>query len=241
MRFRPTPRPPFRKCSLLGPRCTPSVRRSTAALLLLLAFPACGTVPGEADAADAASGGDAPDGIEALDAPPFDPAALPQGDPPVRSPLRAIVVSVIDGDTFNVRLADGSEERVRFLSIDAPEMYPRGADPECDAMEAHRSVEELTPRSPVWLTFDRSPSTATAAAGHVFAGIGPSPACRTGSICGWCGTATRARTSPRQCDLPQRSKARNPTPWQPAADCGRHVHQPSVGRENGDSWECSRS
>ncbi|OFX07981.1 MAG: hypothetical protein A2516_10935 [Alphaproteobacteria bacterium RIFOXYD12_FULL_60_8] len=93
----------------------------------------------------------------------------------MRPPLRASVVSVIDGDTFNVRLADGSEERVRFLNIDAPEMYPPGADPECYAMEAHRRVEGLVPPGgPVWLTFD---SVARDRYGrslaHVFAGDRP--------------------------------------------------------------------
>jgi len=35
----------------------------------------------------------------------------------------ATVVDVVDGDTLDVRFADGSEERVRLLGVDTPEVH----------------------------------------------------------------------------------------------------------------------
>lgn len=49
--------------------------------------------------------------------------------------LAAHVSRVIDGDTIVVRLSDGSEERVRFIGVDTPELN-RGHDPEPLALEA---------------------------------------------------------------------------------------------------------
>ena len=41
--------------------------------------------------------------------------------PPVPIPSKAMVVRVIDGDTFDVVLSDGSMDRVRLLGVDTPE------------------------------------------------------------------------------------------------------------------------
>ena len=42
---------------------------------------------------------------------------------PSPQPVAARVTRVIDGDTLEVRLADGSTERIRFLGVDAPETF----------------------------------------------------------------------------------------------------------------------
>lgn len=54
----------------------------------------------------------------------------------------ARVVRVVDGDTIDVRFSDGWEERVRYLGIDAPEVYGRSGS-ECfsdAATAANRSL-----------------------------------------------------------------------------------------------------
>ena len=55
---------------------------------------------------------------------------------------RASVVRVTDGDTLRVRLADGSEEYVRVLGIDTPEVYPQL---ECGGQEATVAMAALAP------------------------------------------------------------------------------------------------
>jgi micrococcal nuclease len=45
---------------------------------------------------------------------------------PTAGERTATVVDVVDGDTVDVRFADGTEERVRLLGVDTPEVY---ADP----------------------------------------------------------------------------------------------------------------
>ena len=45
----------------------------------------------------------------------------------------AAVTKVIDGDTIDVALPDGTSARVRYIGIDTPEMYPTL---ECDGKEA---------------------------------------------------------------------------------------------------------
>jgi micrococcal nuclease len=54
----------------------------------------------------------------------------------------AQVLRVIDGDTIEVLLADGSRERVRYLGIDTPEENPDGI-PECYATEATQLNNDL--------------------------------------------------------------------------------------------------
>jgi 2',3'-cyclic-nucleotide 2'-phosphodiesterase/3'-nucleotidase/5'-nucleotidase len=53
--------------------------------------------------------------------------------------VEATVISVADGDTMTVRLADGTEAKIRFLSIDTPESHANqhGAD----MAEGHRASE----------------------------------------------------------------------------------------------------
>jgi micrococcal nuclease len=42
---------------------------------------------------------------------------------PTAGERTATVVDVVDGDTLDVRFADGSEERVRLLGVDTPEVH----------------------------------------------------------------------------------------------------------------------
>ncbi|WP_210503967.1 thermonuclease family protein [Nocardioides xinjiangensis] len=62
------------------------------------------------------------------------------GGPGRREHVR--VVRVTDGDTLVVRLPDGSEEYVRILGIDTPEVHGRR---ECGGTEASRSMRGLAP------------------------------------------------------------------------------------------------
>lgn len=55
---------------------------------------------------------------------------------------RAVVVRVTDGDTLKVRMANGSEEDVRILGIDTPEVYPRL---ECGGAEGTAAMARLAP------------------------------------------------------------------------------------------------
>ena len=55
---------------------------------------------------------------------------------------RARVVRVTDGDTLKVRLADGSEEYVRVLGIDTPEVHEQA---ECGGQEASAAMAALAP------------------------------------------------------------------------------------------------
>jgi endonuclease YncB( thermonuclease family) len=55
---------------------------------------------------------------------------------------RARVVRVTDGDTLKVRLEDGSEEYVRVLGIDTPEVHTQV---ECGGREASAAMAALAP------------------------------------------------------------------------------------------------
>lgn len=48
---------------------------------------------------------------------------------------QVIVLRVVDGDTIEVQMKDGSQERVRFIGIDAPETNGGNA-PDCYAQES---------------------------------------------------------------------------------------------------------
>jgi len=53
------------------------------------------------------------------------------------------VTEVVDGDTIEVELLDGSEEDVRYIGIDTPETVKPGAPVECGGPRAHRVNERL--------------------------------------------------------------------------------------------------
>jgi micrococcal nuclease len=86
----------------------------------------------------------------------YDAGRLPQGDPPIAPPRRAMIDHVVDGDTADVILEGGAPDTVRFLSVDTPELHPNGSDtPECYAITARDHTRSLLPEGTiVWLTFD---------------------------------------------------------------------------------------
>jgi micrococcal nuclease len=57
--------------------------------------------------------------------------------------LTATVTDVVDGDTIEVELPDGSEEDVRYIGIDTPETVKPGAPVECGGPRSHRVNERL--------------------------------------------------------------------------------------------------
>lgn len=76
------------------------------------------------------------------------PTATPTTDPngsgnsgPTRRDT-ARVVRVTDGDTLKVRLADGTEEYVRLIGIDTPEVHGKR---ECGGPDASRAMDRLAP------------------------------------------------------------------------------------------------
>jgi len=79
----------------------------------------------------------------------------PEAEPPVQPEIsyfttfsfeEAVVSRIIDGDTIAVIMADGTEERVRFIGVDAPEMNFRSDEPpEEGAQEATDFVAALIP------------------------------------------------------------------------------------------------
>jgi micrococcal nuclease len=70
-----------------------------------------------------------------------------------RFTLKGTVTTVFDGDTVQVRLANGRSERVRLVGIDAPE---RGA---CWAAEARSAAARLATGRPVTLRGDATQAT----------------------------------------------------------------------------------
>lgn len=86
---------------------------------------------------------------------PFDAALLPQGDPPVRAPLRGTVRRTVDGDTAEMLVEGGAIETIRLLSVDTPELHVDSGPPECYAQAATDHLAEVLPEgTSVWLTFD---------------------------------------------------------------------------------------
>jgi micrococcal nuclease len=66
------------------------------------------------------------------------------GGPAERSAtLSARVSEVVDGDTIEVELPDGSTDDVRYIGIDTPETVKPGTPVECGGPEAHRVNEQL--------------------------------------------------------------------------------------------------
>jgi micrococcal nuclease len=68
--------------------------------------------------------------------------------------LTAVVTDVVDGDTIEVRLPDGSEEDVRYIGVDTPESVKPGSPVECGGPEASRYNERVVGGRHVLLKFD---------------------------------------------------------------------------------------
>lgn len=76
---------------------------------------------------------------------------------PCRAPMLGRVVHIADGDTITVESLDGrTEERVRLLSVNSPEVaHSAGETDECMGPEARTFTRALDGHL-VWLTFDVS-------------------------------------------------------------------------------------
>jgi micrococcal nuclease len=71
-----------------------------------------------------------------------------------QGPLNAKVTDVVDGDTIEVELADGSEEDVRYIGIDTPESVKPDTPVQCAAKKASTVNERLVGGRGVTLRFD---------------------------------------------------------------------------------------
>jgi micrococcal nuclease len=71
-----------------------------------------------------------------------------------RGPIQARVTRVVDGDTIEVELADGSREDVRYIGIDTPETVKPGTPVQCGGPRAHEVNERLVGGKTVTLRFD---------------------------------------------------------------------------------------
>jgi micrococcal nuclease len=69
-------------------------------------------------------------------------------------PLSAHVTRVVDGDTIDVRLADGNEDTVRYIGIDTPETVKPGTPVQCGGPKAHEVNDHLVYGHTVSLRFD---------------------------------------------------------------------------------------
>ncbi len=69
-------------------------------------------------------------------------------------PLRARVTHVVDGDTIDVELADGSDDTVRYIGIDTPETVKPGTPVQCGGPKAHEVNDHLVYGKSVTLRFD---------------------------------------------------------------------------------------
>lgn len=84
-----------------------------------------------------------------------EPRERPEGGEAERAgELTARVVEVVDGDTIEIELADGSREDVRYIGIDTPETAKPETPVECGAVKAHRVNERLVGGREARLRFD---------------------------------------------------------------------------------------
>jgi micrococcal nuclease len=87
------------------------------------------------------------------------PPNLPAGDDACRAPTLVQVLDFIDGDTADVRFLEGSlsgsEERIRLIGIDTPEInHSDTASSECYAVMAWNEAAELQGDQEAWLSYD---------------------------------------------------------------------------------------
>jgi len=131
----------------------------TSALLLLVTGCTCGcTTDGPsrppASAATVATGA-APPHTVATDAAGAGDTVGPaeSAEVPV-SAVEVTLLHIIDGDTIRVRMPDGSEERVRYIGIDAPEVADPGSPGEYLGEEAAAHNADLLACGPLRLQTD---------------------------------------------------------------------------------------
>jgi len=77
-----------------------------------------------------------------------------QGEPSAALPAKAVVTYVYDGDTVRIRLPDGTEEKVRLIGIDAPELDDRRKKVHFLAEMAKRAAFLALSRRNVRLEYD---------------------------------------------------------------------------------------
>jgi micrococcal nuclease len=73
-------------------------------------------------------------------------------EPP--GPVSARVTHVVDGDTIDVSMPDGSDETVRYIGIDTPETVKPDTPVQCGGPKAHAVNERLVGGRTVTLRFD---------------------------------------------------------------------------------------
>jgi micrococcal nuclease len=69
-------------------------------------------------------------------------------------PVSAKVTHVVDGDTIDVALPDGSEDTVRYIGIDTPETVKPDTPVQCGGPQAHAVNDRLVAGRTVTLRFD---------------------------------------------------------------------------------------
>jgi micrococcal nuclease len=87
----------------------------------------------------------------------IDPSDLPQGASPCREPGLFYVEYVYDGDTLFVHpdgQANADSEKIRVLSLDAPEVESDYGEADCYGDEAAAYLAELIEGRVIWMTFD---------------------------------------------------------------------------------------
>ena len=85
----------------------------------------------------------------------MNPASLPAAPSVCREPVRAQILRVVDGDTFDVVLPDGTGERIRLIGANTPETHPSDMGlPHCGGGEAFGFTNSTIGRRAV-LTFDQ--------------------------------------------------------------------------------------
>jgi micrococcal nuclease len=85
----------------------------------------------------------------------MNPASLPAAPSVCREPVRAQILRVVDGDTFDVAFPDGTGERIRLIGANTPETHPTDMGlPHCGGGEAFRFSNSMIGRRAI-LTFDQ--------------------------------------------------------------------------------------
>lgn len=87
----------------------------------------------------------------------LDPSAGDHGSSVTPGPEAVAVslVRVVDGDTIIVRMPDGSDERLRYIGLDAPESVQPGAEVEYLGLEASAHNLKLLASGPLRIRFDQ--------------------------------------------------------------------------------------
>ncbi|MEO6629941.1 MAG: thermonuclease family protein [Aquihabitans sp.] len=85
-----------------------------------------------------------------------EPGTAPIPGQPGTYGARATVVHVVDGDTVDLHLAGGGEERARLLGIDTPETVKPNTPVQCFGPEASAHTKALlSPHTPVLIQRDQ--------------------------------------------------------------------------------------